>query len=127
MDYETMIQELNLTKVEKEWLTTVKNHHSYFLMELGIDNKVKRVYLMDASGAPELTDKDKETYNFERRLDDEGVKKVKLNKRAYMNFWNKHVTMSLSGLSAVEYVHHRRYHKVYKCRPFGWIIDEFKG
>lgn len=127
MNYGSELDKFGFTKLEKEWLESAKNHHSYFLVELTEYNTIKKVYLMDASKAQELTEEDKETFNFERRLKDSGVEKVKLNRRAFMKFWNKKLIVSLSGLSGIEQVKHRRYSKLYKCRPFGWVLDEIEG
>ena len=120
------IEEFKFTKQEMEWLDSIVNHHSYFLIELGNDNSLKRAYLMDATNAPELTVLDKSTYNFERRVEDEGVEKKRLKMKTFKKFWNKHITVCLEGKHSVEYVKHRRYGKLYRCRPIGWVIEEYK-
>lgn len=124
--YESKLEEYKLTKKEMDWLESCVNHHSYFRLELDIMNNIKAVYLMDASKAPELSLMDKNTYNFERRIKDEGVKKIKLNKKDFNKFWNKYMIVGFKGMDAIDYEKNRRYEKVYRCRPYGWIIEEFK-
>lgn len=121
------LSKYTFTKKEVDWLCAVAESHSYFRVELGADNTIKRAYLMDASNAPELTQQDRDTYNFERRVEDEGVKQVKLRAKDFNVFWKKCLTVGFNGKHGVEYVKHKKYDKVYRCRPFGWVVDEVRS
>lgn len=124
--YESGLEKFKLTSKEFSWLEECAKNHTYFRIELDIMNKIKRVYLMDASDAPDLSSMDKSTYNFERRIKDEGMKKVKLNKKEFDKFWNKYMLVGFKGMDSIEYKKGKGYEKIYRCRPIGWILDEIR-
>lgn len=124
---ESRLDAYNITAQEKQWLDSIAEHHSYFLIELESDNTLRKAYLMDATDAPTLTEQDKRTYNFERRVEDDGVVKKKLKMKDFKKFWNKHLTVGFDGKYGVEYIKDKKVEKIYRCRPFGWVIEEVKS
>jgi hypothetical protein len=112
-----------ITDNELGCLESCANYHSYFLLELNSDNTIHKAYLMDASGAPELTEEDIKKYNFSRRVSDEGMKQIRLNKKEFSKFWDKRLIVSLEK-EAVEYVKSKSFEKIYRCRPLGWVLEE---
>lgn len=113
-----------LTAKEEAWLESMAKHHSYFKLELMGDNRIKNAYFMDASNAPELSSTDKSTYNFERRVNDEGVTQNKLKKKEFNKFWKRYLTVALNGSDGIEYVRDKKFSKIYRCRPFGWVLTD---
>lgn len=112
-----------ITDNELGWLESCANYHSYFLLELNSDNTIHKVYLMDASGAPKLTEEDLKNYNFSRRVSDEGMKQIRLNKKEFNKFWDKRLTVYLEK-DSIEYVTNKPFGKIYRCRPLGWLLED---
>lgn len=112
-----------ITDNELGWLESCANYYSYFLLELNSDNTIHKVYLMDASGAPKLTEEDLKNYNFSRRVSDEGMKQIRLNKKEFNKFWDKRLTVYLEK-DSIEYVTNKPFGKIYRCRPLGWLLED---
>lgn len=121
--YENILTPYHLSSEEEEWMLGAAKHHSYFKVELMGDNTIKNAYFMDASGAENVTDVDKEQYNFERRLNDDGVVQKKIKLKKFLKLWNKYLTVALDGNAGIEYVKNEKHQKIYRCRPFGWVLQ----
>ena len=121
--HENQLTSYNLLPHEEEWILSAANYHSYFELELNMDNSIRNAYFMDASEADEISNEDKKTYNFERRLNDNGVKRIKIKKKKFNKFWFKYLVLSFDGLDGIEYVKNKKFTKIYRCRPFGWAIQ----
>lgn len=121
--HENQLTSYNLLTHEEEWILSAANYHSYFEIELNMDNTIRNAYFMDASEADEISNVDKKSYNFERRLNDNGVKRVKIKKKRFNEFWFKYLLVAFDGLDGIEYVKNKKFEKIYRCRPFGWAIQ----
>lgn len=87
----------NLTEIERTWLRQYKNaKNAYFLVKLTIMNEHKQIFLV---------------------LDDE---KIKISKRKWMKFWNKHLLYATED-DSITWADDGKW---YRCQPFPHILDE---
>src|SRR5699024_347355 len=128
--YENDLTAKHLTPNEEMWVEGAIKHHSYFEIELSEMNEIRGAYYMDASEASELEQFDVDnpnfSLNFNKRLKDEGVKRVKIPLKQFKKFWYKHLVISLNTQDSVEYVHRRKVSKLYRCRIIGWAMKDYQ-
>lgn len=121
--YKNKLTSYHLSPKEEEWILGAANHHSYFKVELMGDNSIKNAYFMDASKSEELSELDKSQYNFEKRVKDTKLVEKKIRLSKFLKFWDKSLILALEGNSGIEYVKNEKHQKIYRCRPFGWVIQ----
>lgn len=121
--YKNKLTSYHLSPKEEEWILGAANHHSYFKLELMGDNTIKNAYFVDASESEEISELDKSQYNFEKRVKDDKLVEKKIRLSKFLKFWDKSLIVALEGTSGIEYVKNEKHQKIYRCRPFGWVIQ----